>query len=336
MTAKMKELKARWAVELGLGKNPVAQFGAPVSFTAHLDAITPGQTQVLAVSGLANGFRSSYVIDEIRMQAYMRTPSATLLQPSYALAFQFRTGSYAFSRVPVPMVLHAPAYTGIGNTGNPALRSLFAGGLTRLGDEARWALSKPLWMAPGDQIQCIVKRDSTAAATSVDDTTFVVDVTYVGRSLKPGTPGPKTRFVPWVAHYVHDFSESFSQTMEEFRNQFTFPLTIQRLIGRPLSKAVNGTFNSARVAMLPDETADDQYAAIYIEDSLGYKVTRSAIAGKFSPVGAIFDTERCVWTFSRPIGPRDQLNMQFQTLGTNVLADQLFGVSLQGYREETA
>lgn len=322
----LTDLKARWAVELGLGKNPVAQFGAPVSFTAHLDSITPGQTQMMAVSGLANGFRTPYIIDEIHMCAYMATPSATVLQPSLAMQFQFRTGSYAFSKVPVPMVLHAPVY----NTQTEALLSVFAGGLTRIGDEARWLLAKPLWMAPGDQIQAVVLRDSSVA--SLGGGAFTVDVTYIGRSLKPGTPGPKTRYVPWVAHYLHDFALTYSETTTEFRNPFmTGPLHVHRLIGRPLSKATSGVnLATAHSSMLPN-AADEKFASILIEDSMGYKVTRD-----YHPVGQVFDTERCVWTFNRPLGPRDQFNMKFRTLGSVAVGSPVFGVGMLGYREETA
>lgn len=323
--SRLVDLKAKWAVDLGLGKNPVAQFGAPVSFTAHLDAILPGQTQVMAVSGLANGFRTPYVIDEIRMSVYMTTPSATLLQPSYALGFQFRTGTYAFSKVPIPMVLYAPVYNSIA----ASLASAFTGGVSRIGDEARYVLAKPLWMAPGDQIQATVLRNLTAASSG--GAGFDVDVTYVGRSLKPGTPGPAVRNVPWVAHYIHDFADSYSETTTEFRNPFSDKaLQIHRLIGRPLSKATSGQFNTGRASMLPN-AAGTKYASMLIEDSLGYKITRD-----YHPAGQIFDTERCVWTFNRPIGPRDQLNMKFRTAGTAGGTNVLFGVSMLGYREETA
>ncbi len=340
----MKQLQARWATDLGLGANPVAQFGAPVSFSASLDSITPGQTQVLNTSGLANGFRTPYVIDEIRMQGYMAAESATVLQPSYALQFQFRTGVYAFSAAPIPMLLYGPRFapaqdaaelyggSGPGSFRGPMLVSEFAGGAMQVGDEVRWHLPKPLWMAPGDQVQCSVFRHATAAASG--NAAFAANVTYVGRSLKPGTPGPRVRSVPWVAHYIHDIDDAFSQTTTQFRNPFTIPLQVQRLTGRPLSKAASGVFEtSGPLGTLPFyANGNNKYASIYIEDSLGYKVTRD-----FTPVGSVFDTERCAWTFSRPLGPREQFNMQFRTVGANEeVTDVIFGVGMIGYREETA
>lgn len=336
---KLIELKAKWAVDLGLDQNPVAQHGAPISFTAHLDNLLPGQSIPLSTSGLANGFRMPYYLDEIRMQVYMTTATSlgAVNQPSYAAAFQFRTGTYAFSAVPVPMILHQPPYVSSvipsQNVSGYVLESTFTGAVRTIGDEARWALPKPLWMAPGDQVQATVARDLTAAAGG--SSPWSVDVTYVGRTLKPGTLGPKTRCVPWIAHYIHDFADSYSQATTQFRNPFTFPLTIQKLIGRPMSKASVGTFTTGRVNMLPNAVGDE-YAAIYIEDSMGYKITRSAVNGIFTPVGSVFDTERCSWTFSRPLGAREQLNMQFQTQGTVAASDRIFGVSMIGYREETA
>lgn len=336
---KLLQLKAKWATDLGLGGNPVAQFGSPVSFTAHLDNLLPGQTVPLSTSGLANGYRTPYIIDEIHMQAYMTTPaaSANLVQPSYAVGFQFRTGAYAFSERPVPMMLYQPVYANVNPIGNVSvaqsvLKTEWAGAVITIGDEARWTLAKPLWMAPGDQIQASVSRDATAA--SLNNSPFSVDVTYIGRSLKPGTPGPKKRYVPWAAHYVHLFSDAWSSTTTQFRNPFMHPLTVQQLIGRPAKNSEQAAFATGRVGMLPNASAH-LYAGIYIEDSLGYKITRSAIDGNFAPVGTVFDTERCAWTFARPLGPREQLNMQFQTLGTvdpNLV--DLFGVSMLGYREE--
>lgn len=317
------KLRAQWSVELGLGKNPVAKFGAPVSFTANLSSILPGVGPVpLSTSALANGFRTPYYIDEIRMQAYMTTPSATLVQPSYAMQFEFRTGAHKFSLVPVPMILHQPTFYTI----NAALRSEFTGGLARLGDEARWNLAKPLWMGPGDQIQCNVTRLLTPASSG--NAPFAVDVTYIGRAIPPGTKPPFKRFVPWIAPFIHDFDDLFSQTTTQFRNEFQVPLNIHRLVGHPLSKATSGTFETARSNMLPDITGN-QYPSIYMEDSLGYKITR-----EFMPAGAIFDTERCVWTFARPIGPQEQLNMQIRTAGSVDAANRLFGIALHGYREE--
>ncbi len=335
----MRDLRAKWAADLGLGKNPTAQFGAPVSFTANLSSITPGQTQVLSTNGLANGYRTPYVIDEIRMQAYMVTPSATILQPSYAVKFQFRTGAYAFSQTAVPMMLHTPRFAlapwvpaglGTGLTSysrGPMLMANYTGGLYQCGDEARWHLPKPLWMAPGDQIQCSVERDLTAASSS--NGAFAVDVTYVGRSLKPGTPGPKVRYVPWIASTTFNLDDSFKQVGNDFRNPFPVPLQVQRFVGRPLSDATSGLFNtSGATAGLAISTTP--YAKVFIVDSLGYKVTND-----FIPAGNVFDTERCAWTFQRPLGSNEQFDIQFQRAGTGAGTDQLYGVAMIGHREES-
>lgn len=331
MTSRLIEQKAKWSTDLGLDANPAALHGAPVSFTASVASMLPGQTQVLSTSGLANGYRTPYVIDEIRMQAYNTEPQAfgTQLQTSYAMQFQFRTGAYAFSMSPVPLMLHAPFYAITrpdGFSSGGSLRSVFTAAATRLGDEARWLLAKPLWMAPGDQIQCSVFR--AAVGANAGNQPFNADVTYVGRSLPPGTRGPRVRYVPWIANYVHDLANTYSETTTEFRNPFTMPLHIQRLIGKPMSKATSGVFFTNEQYMSPVVSGTPQYVTSYIEDSLGYKITRD-----YTAVANIFDSTRCSWTFQRPIGPREQLNMKFRTVRGQANS-ALFGVAMQGYREE--
>jgi hypothetical protein len=123
-------------------------------------------------------------------------------------------------------------------------------------------------------------------------------------------------------------------------------LQIQRFIGRPMTKATSGSNPPSNlgfatrgpVPALPfgrdnynSTDVNRQYASVYIEDTFGYKVTRD-----FTPAGMVFDSERCAWTFSRPLGPREQINMQFRTAGTVALTNGLYGVSMIGYREETA
>lgn len=322
----MKTLKPKWDVDLGLGKTPMSRKGAPLSFSANLTGLNPGDmNKLLSTSALANGFRNPYLIDEIRMQAYMSSPAAQTVGSGYAVSFQFRTGAYAFSLQDVPMGLYAPVYNSFGSS----IFSSFTGGLTRIGDDVRWQLPRPLWMAPGDQIQALVSADASAGSSGNQART--VDVTYVGRSLPPGTPGPKSRSVPWVSSYIHDFANAYSETSTEFRNPFSDkPWQLQKLICKTMNKSATGGGVVGRFNMLPD-AAGTKYASVYMEDSLGYKITRD-----YHPAGAIFDTERCVWTFQRPIGPREQVNMKFRTVGTAGGANVVFGVSAIGCREEAA
>lgn len=329
----MRDENMRWSHRSGLGRDPVAMHGAPVSFTAEGTGLLPGQNLVLDQSALQNGYRTPFWIDEIRMQAFMSAASIALpLQPAYATSFLFRTGSLAFSAVPVPMILHQPQY---GDTNVPLLGQ-YADTSVRRGSSARWLLPRPLYMEPADLVQASVFRDLTIAAGDGTNP-FSVAVTYVGRALPPGEKPPKSRHVPWASSYTHDFDLAYSQTgvQSPFQNPFQRELYVHRFIGRPLSKSNTGTSSGTFSASMIPVSAGTKYAAIDIWDSTGYRLVKGGgTNGNFVPVGYVFDTARCAWTFARPLGPREQYNMAFQTLGTVGGANQLFAVSMLGTREE--
>jgi hypothetical protein len=299
-----------------------------------------GGSVVLDSQALQSGYRTPYWIDEIRMQVYMTNAGAlgSIQGVSKAVSFQFRTGSYAFSLTPIPMGLYAPIYYGFERTANPDedLYAQYSDNTVRRGCDARWVLPKPLWMEPGDVIQCFVQRDPTIASDG--SLAFSGDVAYVGRACAPGARAPIARYVPWAAYFSYPFADaSYRQTTTEFRNPFNKPLMIHRLIGKTGDGGADGgNYLLPRLTggvnlqyMLP-ASGNDAYTAIRISDSLGY-----AIVPTFTPVGNVFDTERNTWTFSRPIGPREQLDMQFRREGTdNPVAGYTFDVSMLAYREE--
>lgn len=328
----MREEKVKWFHRSGLGCDPVAMHGAPVSFTAEGTGLLPGKNMVLNQTALASGYRTPYFLDEIRMQVFMGSASVTSLVSSFAAAFQFRADSHAFSNVPIPMSLYQPQY----NNTSQQLLANYVGGTLRRGTTARWLLAKPLWMAPGSTLQADVFRHLTAAAGDGTNP-FTVVVTYVGRALPPGSKQPVSRHVPWAAFYTHDFANSYSETdvQSPFQNPFTRELMVHRFIGRPLSKATSGVSTTFRDFMLPNDLGV-RYAAIDMWDSTGYRVVKGGgSGGMFVPVGMVFDPERCSWTFARPLGAREQYNMAFQTQGTSGGTDRLFCVSMLGTREET-
>lgn len=335
----MKTLKPEWAVKLGLGKTGMSNVGVPVSFSTGATGIAAGSTIPLNVANLQSGYRASYWIDEIRMQVYSDYGLAIAIPAinqmgGYMMQFQFRTGSYAFSKTPIPMALYAPQY-GFSGLNEVQIAN------SALGHSVRWPLPKPLFMGPGDQIQCAVTR----LPGIMVGTNFNATVTYVGRMLPPGAAGPVSRCVPWVSNYIHDFANSYSETQDEFKNPLVLPLWIHRFVGRPGSKDTGGAADSSATGngitggdfgsqhnMLPTSNAI-KYASVYIEDSLGYKIV-AGNSNAYAPVGAVFDTERCAWTFGRPLGPRQQFNMKFQTIGTVGGTNAIFGVGMVGYREE--
>lgn len=328
----MKSVKATWFNRSGLGKDPTAMHGAPVSFSSHGSGLLPGQNLVMNMTGLQNGYRTPYFIDEIRMQAFIET-ATTLnneLIPDAAVSFQFRVGQHAFSQAPVPMIMHQPMYAAVsGGQG-----SKYAGNLFKVFGNARWILARPLLMMPGDAIQASAFRDAVAFAGN-GTIPFSVDVAYVGRAMAPGASTPNLRHVPWIASFTHSFTNLWSHTGTEFRNPFLDRrLNVHRFVGRPLSNAntagaAAGGFPSfSRFFMLPDPS-NTKYASINITDSQGYKIT-----DRYVPVGQVFDTERCTWTFNRPLGPREQYNMQFQTNGSVDATSVQFCVAMHGYRDE--
>jgi hypothetical protein len=69
---------------------------------------------------------------------------------------------------------------------------------------------------------------------------------------------------------------------------------------------------------------------IHIEDSLGYRVTNDYV-----PIGYVFDPFRRAWTFSRPIGPREQFNVKLLNKGV-VPSIRAFitNIGMVGYRDE--
>lgn len=337
----MKTSNPSWVGAAGMKATGMAPVGAPVSFSGALTNIAQGQTATMDLTGLQNGYRTAYWIDEIRMNVYSNdiagnpfspTPIGTAGAGGYMMQFQFSTGKYAFSRTPISMSLYAPEY-GISKLFNNQNTSYLRG------RSVRWVLPKPLFMAPGDQVQCAVNRLNGVGSFS--GVNFNANVAYIGRALPPGASGPTTRCVPWISQYVHDYANAYSDSGQTFRNQFMSPLHVHRFVGRPGNKASDGAFDNTATGsgitggdfntqhnMLPTSNGI-AYAKVNITDSLGYKITRD-----YSPVGSVFDTERCAWTFGRPLGPREQISMQFQTVGTVSVTNTIFGVGMIGYREE--
>lgn len=339
----MRQLKARWFSKSGFGKDPVAMHGAPVSFSGRVGGLGAGENEVVDASALQNGYRTPYYIDEIRMTSWFDSfltsggtpdPYSQGTAPQtlgYATKFLFRVGAHKISDEPIPMGSYGPNYNGT------ALGEIYSNGQGRFGSSQRWLLPKPLLMQPGDVILATVFRDASAGSAVAVDANATV--TYVGRALPPGAKTPLVRNVPWVAKYEHAFSQSYSRTgvngKNPFQNPFTNPLTVHRLTGKVANirsdqaRPTSGSFlSNFGPVMLPVTGVAD--LACYMEDSQGYKITRA-----FTSVGAIFDTGRNAWTYNRAIGPREQIDMQFQLNGAT---DSItaFVVGLIGHREEAA
>ncbi len=312
----------------GLGPNPVAEAGAPIALTSELGSITAGRSAVFPVLGLQPGFRTPYWIDEVRIVVAWRTDPGVSYEVAPALRFFFNTGSYQISKTPIPSMLYSQIYGYDESTTGARISAT----LQRYYSTFRWVLPKPLYMPAGDVLQCSVTRDVTLAASQVMVGAYL---SYVGRACAPGEAPPPCRHIPWVAYYRHPNTSSYSTTNDEFRNPVLKPLMIQRLVARMAYTGEGGAANQGLIGppgnyvsqgFLPTN-ASATYISATIQDSLGYLIVPT-----MTPIGAIIDPMRGVWTFNRALSAREQLSMAFQTTGST--GDYDAYVSMIGYREE--
>jgi len=298
----------------GLGRNPVAEKGAPVSFGTQLANLTVAQqTAVLNTQALQAGYRTPYYIDEIRMTAFTgeSAGSAAVTALAYSLRAKFQTGRHAFSKGPIPLSLYAPVFLRAGYA-TSYLNGIFA--FFRGVVEVRWVLPKPLYMEPGDVIQCYLER-SNQFNTGPQYASNNFNVTYVGRAIAPGKKPPPCKYVPWVAFYDHPttVASGYSNAGESFRNPFTIPLNVHRFTQQTYVE-VNTTpgqflqWEGGRGPTNPSSFGETSFTQIRLYDSLGY-----AIVKEFAPIGEVMDLARQAWTFSRPIGPREQFDAEFSS-----------------------
>ena len=297
--------------------------GAPVAFSAQtLASIEVGTNTPLNVGTLQLGFRSGYWIDEIRMGAWTNQLGGvtSLNGVGGVVAFQFQTGTKQFSKNAVPMGLYAPVFSqndfGDAQTAGAGTYVSFS--------RVRWKLPKPLFMNPGDAIQCNVFNRSTVLSNKPIN----ASVTYIGRALAQGAQPPISRQVPWIGWFEKDSNLAYAECTNELQNPFTSRLIVERFTSRTYRSTTGETpVSSLMLSQLPN-AAGDGYCEVRLEDSLGY-----AIVPQFAPIGAVFDTSRHAWTFSRTMGPREQFNLSMRNAGT--VTTRFFSqVAMIGYRDE--
>lgn len=309
----------------GLGPNPIAKRGAPISLTAQVTNVTAGSTRVFNTAALQPGYRIPYLIDEIRFDLD-HAIAAIGFADYYLLAtqvkFVFTIGQHQFSQVPIPMALYAPEYSVYGNVENGKDSEAVLS--TQTFERRRWALPKPIWLGAGDTIQCSIVRPVTGIAAIDNANLNTASITYVGRTMPPGSPPPPIRNVPWVAYYQHPSTVTYSESNDQFRNKFLKPWHIQRTVAAVTGVNVGSNFD----VYMFESTA--RYATVKINDSLGYQISRD-----FIPMADLYAAGYGdAWTFSRSIGPRAQINVAFNTYdpaSTGALSPM---VSFVGYREE--
>lgn len=336
--------RAAQAQAPGLGKNPVARSGAPLVLYSELTSISAGNGAVFPVMDLVPSYATAYWIDEIRITVGARenlstSPLISNTALPAALRLQFSTGQHEVSKVAVPTMMFSQVYgrDEYDNTqqlgGNDGLEYR----------NFRWVLAKPLYMPVGDVLQCRAERDGTLASQiQLQNLTL----TYLGRACAPGEAPPAVRHVPYVGYYKHPEDELYSSVADEFKNPFLKPLTIQRFVVRvvdyeddpddatkqhlvgPADAGSQEVFMSRGV--LPNSN-NVPYTEMKMLDSNGYM-----IVPEMTPIGMVVDAERCAWTFNRQLGPREKIDVAFNTVLQVTPQEEFYDIflSMVGYREE--
>lgn len=325
--------------------------GAPVAFSASATLAAGARSIPLNQQTLQPGYRTAYFIDEIRMSVYTSTLLGTDVLPSARrtgvlgmLSARFQTGVHALSQDAVPLGLYAPCFSKF-DWGSQIVGEPVAGNYSQtIYGHVRWALPKPLYMGPGDALQCNLDRDAARLSTV---TSMTVQVTYVGRIITQGTPPPATRAVPWVGWFEKSSTQAQVQAQTRMRNPFMEPLHVQRLTMRGYWRDATSNYFAPVVAqygLMPSSIigAPNTYERIEFSDSLGYRMTRGSVVGGMSgappPVGVVFDPSRLAWTFGRPLAAREQFNAVVSNLvpTTDVTNEVVTQYGMVGYREEVA
>jgi hypothetical protein len=211
---------------------------------------------------------------------------------------------------------------------------IVSNGVTTSFGNVRWKLPVPLYMAPGDALQCMLDNDATYYAAALN-----VQVTYVGRIITQGAEAPEARAVPWVGWFEKLSDVPPVGSTDSWRNPFMHPLHVERLTCRVydvrsvISTDIQATFDG----MLPSEQfIGSTYMTIGLQDSLGYKIAScmgSTGQSVDTPIGAVFDPPRLAWTFQRPLAAREALEAVI-TNSDATIAGQLGQFGMVGYREE--
>lgn len=286
----------------GLNKSITAPIGAPVSFTASSPPLVAGQSAVFDTDALQPTYRQPYFIDEVRFR--FRGTSLEGNSPTHhgpMAKFLFQTGGEKISKMPVPAWLYCPKWTPYEGYTQPIAN------VQQTTTFCRWLLPSPLWMGPGDVMQAYVERD---VSLGEDFMPFIANITYIGRTLPPGTPPPPQRTVPWVS-YVELRSQDISVGLpqgslvianEELRNPFMVPLDVQRLTVR----GTNAGFAAGQYSELANwqlSTGSFDSIEMSLLDSAGYVVVPNDVL-----IGHSIEADRAAWTFNRNIGPREALH----------------------------
>jgi len=320
-----------------------AQTWAPVAYTTEVSGLTAGKTLMMPQVNLQSGFNTPYWVDEIRFTAFTATyDSSGGVQGdiSAIIRFQLQTGTHFFSQAAlsspsaVPMILYAPTYSG--NAQYEQTSQAITNSTVRNYSTRRWVLPKPLWMPAGDIVQATVSREAAFGSAVASIT---AQMTVIGRAVLPDTKPPPARCIPHVGWFVHPTgagtSVPYSQANAQFKNPFTSPWYVQRIILNTRDQLNESNGVRTGYGLFEDPSGVSSYAQVQLFDSLGYKITGSSQGGYVPLADVASAVNDASWTFGRPLPPGENYNANFRIVAgsadTTVFSPM---ISFVGYREE--
>ncbi len=271
-------------------------------------------------------FRKPIWVEEIhftisRERNDARFPSSQQLGAMVAMKLQL--GRHYIAREPVPIWLFCTAQ----DRAQEVAVDSYLNTLEQF-SQYRWRLPEPLYVEAGQTLLPTFSRGIPAKLPDDAFTNdFTVQVTYVGKTVAPKTPRPRSIQVPYVAPFVTDNSNSYQVSNEfDLFNIFDKPIRVQRMTGRVYTLLVTETCQEVQ-ALTPTTAGLATELTVLVDDSWGGKMVNN-------PTGPsdVWDILRAAWTCDMVMPPKGQFNIKASNLDT---ADgQYLHVAMIATREE--
>ncbi len=287
------------------GVSPVL-LSAAVSVSAN-NAATPDSEQ------LSYPFRKAIIIEEIRWTIRTTVETATPLNIGALVYARMQFGQKYLMRDAVPIWLLGTIISGgVGEEeSSPELDT------ATCYSSYRWRLPEPLYLEAGEILRSTFSRGNDGYSP------FIVQVTYVGKTVAPSQPRPRIIAVPYAASFVTTLGQTYQQSNEKHLfNPFDTPLRVQRFTGRVLNVEGAGIAVS-RMALTPSTAGG--YVTLLINDSWGGKMVNNNTGPS-----DIFDFLRAAWTVDTIMPPKGV----YEIRAWNIAATAPVHVGMIGVREE--
>lgn len=283
--------------------NPNLRRTAPF-LVSNSVSIASGSSVGIDAGAMSQPYRRPFWIDEIRW-GIRCAPGVAISQLamggliSTKLTIGKTTVSYDF--IPIHNYAVPHQLTGFVEEGVDATY----GTATRVGfSDYRWKLPKPLYVPAGMALMSDFQRFADGFPTAL------INVAYAGRYVDAEEKRPEKIAVPFVSAWQPTPGSTSAQSSEkDLVNPYEEPLYTQKMIGRALFYQNNAT----GVSTLPTFSANSMTASqVVIKDSYGQNVVRDFLA-----FNRVFELNRCAWTFSRILLPRERYNATARLIPAN-------------------